>query len=73
MLGIGQSLSKEIVERSLFVFKEQEIHMGAAGTTKRIIRKRSEKRKPPTRKRVKKRAFRRMDSRDKASILNRRR
>ena len=43
----------------------------ATGTTERIGRKRSKKGESPTSKRAKKRTLRRMNGRDKASVLNR--
>lgn len=55
------------------MFEEKEIHFAAAGTTKRVNREGSKKRKPPTGKRAKKRALGRMNGRDKASELDRRR
>ena len=48
VLGIGQNLSKEIVERSLFMLKEKEFHEAATGATERIGGKGNKKRESPT-------------------------
>ncbi len=53
------------------MYKEQELHFTAASATQRIARERNKKGESPTSKGTKERALGRMNSRNKASILNR--